>query len=455
MSSTLNTSQAILHGFLNQTHTSDLHADWINQPTPWPWVLASVTLSIVLGFLGVQASYKSWEPKVRRFSDSHIAIPLYPPADPKGYQPLHQRGLSSSSSTTISLLDERNKYGGLGRCALITSIIGLGWSTIRAGALLAVLVQITMGEKGHTYPGIISIVIMFTSVQTYLGTRAMPRILYLLILVDLCAIFASLILGLLLFLHDRDTAYQEFAISGGKCPCMLGYKTGHNMKSCSAFAQSLPTVVGCNSKYLWLNNTIPGSDGTEPMPYPKSCLLFSDSADGEDVDPNMMTYMVLAEIVVGGVGLLYGLIVLLFSSRWIPEVLRHPSQLLQALAMNRPASRKPDLRYESITGVDVARSHKMPGRAIGMTVLAFIALLIFAAVTIVVHVLDETRPIRMFYMDSSGPLANTLGDGTATADGGASWSDCFVVDTPVSADGGFHAWWAVKQSRILRTLALA
>ncbi|OQV08063.1 hypothetical protein CLAIMM_12389 [Cladophialophora immunda] len=455
MATASGTSQAVLHGFLDQDHTSDLHSDWINHPTPWPWVLASVTLSIVLGFLGVQASYKSWEPKVRRSSNSETGIPFYPPTDPKGYLPLHQRGLSSSSSTTISSLDETNKYGGLGRCALITSIIGLGWSTIRAGALLAVLIQITMGEKGHTYPGIISIVIMFTSVQTYLGTRAMPRILYLLILVDLCAIYASLVLGLLSFLHNKDTSYQEFAVSGGNCPCLLGYKTGRNMKSCAAFTQPLPNVVGCNSKYLWANNTVPGSDGLERMPYPKSCLLSSDAAGDKDIDPNMMTYMVLAEIVVGGVGLLYGLIVLLFSSRWVLEVLRHPSELLQALTMDRAGPRSRDLRYDAIPGPERARSHKMPGRAIGMTVLAFVALLMFAAVTIVVHVLDETQPIRMFYMDSFGPLADTLGDGTATADAGASWSDCFVVDTPVSADGGFHIWWAVRQSRILRALALA
>ncbi|EXJ71540.1 uncharacterized protein A1O5_05348 [Cladophialophora psammophila CBS 110553] len=425
--------QAVLQGYLDPTHTSDLHAEWVNHPTPWPWVLASVTLSIILGFLGVQASYKSWEPKARRFSDSDNAISIYPPADPKSYLPLHQRGLSSASSTTISSLDESNKYGGLGRCALIASIIGIGWSTIRAGALLAVLTQITMGERGHMYPGIISIVIMFTSVQTYLGSRAMPRILYLLIFVDLCAIYASLILGLLSFIHNKDTSYQEFA--------------------CAMFAQPLPNLVGCDSKYLWANNTVPGSMGAELMPYPKSCLLSSDAAGDKDIDPNMMTYMVLAEIIVGGVGLLYGLIVLLFSSRWIWEVLKHPSELLQALTLSKSKGRAQNFGYDSI-GVK-AKSHKMPGRAIGMTVLAFIALLMFAAVTIVVHVLDETQPVRMFYMDSLGSLANTLGDGTATADGGASWSDCFVVDTPVSADGGFHGWWAVRQSRILRALALA
>ncbi|OAP54373.1 hypothetical protein AYL99_11474 [Fonsecaea erecta] len=450
MSTVSGISQAVLHGFLDQNHTSNLHAEWINHPTPWPWVLASVTLSIILGFLGVQASYKSWEPKTRRFSSSDSEVPFYPPTDPKGYQPLYQRGLSSSSSSsTILSLDERNKYGGLGRCALITSIIGIGWSTIRAGAMLAVLIQITMGEKGHTYPGIISIVIMFTSVQTYLGTRAMPRILYLLILVDLCAIYASLVLGLLSFLQNKDTAYQEFAVSGGNCPCMLGYRTGHNMKSCAAFAQSLPSVVGCNAKYLWTNNTVSGSNGAELMPYPKSCLLSSNAAGDEDINPNMMTYMVLAEVIVGGVGLLYGLVVLLFSSRWVWEVLRHPAELLQALTINRPdINRKRDLRYGGTPTTEKPQSHKMPGRAIGMTVLAFIALLMFAAVTIVVHVLDETRPIRMFYLDSFGPLANT-------ADAGASWSDCFVVDTPTSADGGFHIWWAVRQSRILRALALA
>ena len=441
MAESLADSSSLLHGYLDTNHASSLFAEWVHRPTPWPWVLASVTLSIVLGFLGVQASYKSWEPKQKRaITDNGPSFHWFS-TQPKAYRPVHQRNPSDASLPSFS---ENNRFGGLGLFALVTSIIGIGWSTIRAAALVVILIQITKGETGHTYPGVISVVIMFTSVQTYLGSRAMPRILYLLIIVDLCVIYACVVLALLSFVKHKDTGYQQFSVLGGNCPCMLGFKTGHDMKSCSDFSAHLPTAVGCNLKFKWTNNT---------LTFPKSCLL-SDTSD-KDLDPNLMTYMVLAEIVVGSVGLLYGLIVLLFASRWLPSILRHPSQILHALTINDEKTHPRDREHANAAFSEKFKSHKLPGRAIGMTVLAFIALLSFAAVTIVVHVLDETRPIRIFYQDSYGLLTRTGIDGPATANGGQSWSDCFVVDTPFSGDGNFHAWWAYRESRILRAMALA
>ena len=415
----------------------------------------------------MQASYKSWESKPVKPRGSDSSFLLTPPLNPKAYQPLqqtnpyeHHRWSSASSNTyynriendavdtyladrrrssaSVYAFSEKNMHGGLGRFALITTIIGISWSTIRAGALLAILIQIMRDER-HTYPGVISIVIMFTSVQTYLGSRAMPRILYLIIVVDLLAIYTSIVLAVISFLEGKKTGYQQFGVSGGNCPCMLGFHTGHDMKSCAAFQN--PTTVGCNTNYSWANNTDPVTHAVNT--YPKSCLL---SGDDKDLNPNLMTYMVLAEIVVGGVGLLYGLIVLGFASRWIRRAVASPGQLFDAFTLGpdtlSPADRK-------------SGHHKMPGRAIGMTVLAFIALLMFAAVTIIVHVLDETRPIRVFYKDSFGPLVSGVSVGGNIPATGVSWSDCFVVDTPYSADGGFRMWWDVRQSRILRALALA
>ncbi|KAJ9609940.1 hypothetical protein H2200_006269 [Cladophialophora chaetospira] len=444
MSSTAGTSATLLHGYLDPTHVSSLYADWIHRPTPWPWVLASVVLSIILGFLGVQASYKSWEPKHQQPRMDTGSIYSFA-SDPKAYHLLHQRNPSDASMESFRVFAENNRYGGLGRFALITSIIGIGWSTLRAIALVVILIQITRGDTKHTYPGVISVVIMFTSIQTYLGSRAMPRILYLLIIVDLCVIYACIVLAMLSFVKHKETSYQEFTVQGGNCPCMLGFKTGRNMHSCAKLREHLPAVVGCDASYQPY-----GPNDT--MTYPMSCLL-SDKND-KDLDPNLMTYMVLAEIVVGSVGLLYGLIVLVFASKWIPDALKHPSQILHALPLHKSKTHRQDQEYASLSFQQKVKNHKLPGRAIGMTVLAFIALLMFAAVTIVVHVLDETRPIRLFYLDSVGALATAI-QGTLTTATGSSWSDCFVVDTPFSGDGNFRQWWDVRESRILRALALA
>jgi len=252
-------------------------------------------------------------------------------------------------------------------------------------------------------------------------------------------IYTSVVLAILAFLRDHQTSYQKFGVAGGHCPCMLGFRTGHDMQSCSSFPHP-STSAGCDATFLWANNTVPGTN--ETMTYPRSCLL-SDESD-KDLDPNLMTYMVLAEIIVGAVGLLYGLVVLGFASRWIPRAMASPRYLFDAFSLST-----------DINDRSTADSHKMPGRAIGMTVLAFIALLLFAAVTLVVHVLDETRPIRLFYQDSVGPRVDGVSVVGGNAPDGTSWSDCFVVDTPYWTDGGFKQWWEVRQSRVFRALALA
>lgn len=473
MSIRSNASEVVLHGYLDSTHTSNLTAYWINRPTPWPFVLASVGLSIILGFMGVQSSYKSWESDSPRFN-SESTIALTPNTGPKAYMPLlpgHHRRWSSANSSTYTQIIENDAmeayyadrrpsstylrrlsassmHGGLGRFALFTTALGISWSTIRAGALLAILIRITQGER-HTYPGIISVVIMFTSVQPYLGSRAMPRILYLLVVADLLAIYTGIVLATLSFFRAHRTSYQQFGVRGGNCPCMLGFRTADDMRSCASFAAHPPAQIGCDASFLWSNNTDSSTNAT--MTYPKSCLLSGDH--DKDLDPNLMTYMVLAEMIVGGVGLLYGLVVLAVAVRWIPRALRHPSRLFEAFALTDDHHGPTTTIYPSSSPVAPGRQ-KMPSRAIGMTVLAFIALLIFAAVTIIVHVLDETRPIRLFYMDSAGPLVVASSTAAPSSTGG-SWSDCFVVDTPYWADGGFALWWSFRQSRLMRALALA
>ncbi|KAL6245650.1 hypothetical protein RBB50_007649 [Rhinocladiella similis] len=452
MSASLNNVQATLHGYIDSTHISSSHAVWTRRPTPWPWVVASVTLSIILGFFGVLASYRSWEPKHKRtsglFSESFFSLS----PNPKSYQLIHYRGLSTSSMTTFSSYEESDaeRYGGLGRFAKIMVVVGIGWSTVRAAAVLVIMAQITTAGDEHTYPGIATIVIMFTSVQTYLGSRAIPRLMYLLLIIDMWAIYAAIVLALLSFVKDKGIQYQRFSVLGGKCPCLLGLKAANDMQSCAAFKEKLVAAgtsfeVGCDTAYLWTNST------NDNLAFPRPCLLSGEGRD-KDLDPNRMSYMVLAEIVVGGIGLLYGLIVLAFASRWIPQVLRYPSKLLHALTFDNIHTRKQDRDYANVQLYEKVKSHKPPIRTIVMTMLAFIALLACTAVTIVVHVLDETEPLTLFYMDSSGELVNAASNSTGSA--GTSWSDCFVVNTPFWTDGGFRQWWYITQSRITRALAL-
>ena len=72
-----NASTEILFGELNSAHNSTLSGYWINYPTPWPYLLISVAISIGLGWLGFRSSAKSWRP-VHKRGQQHQ---LLPPSD--------------------------------------------------------------------------------------------------------------------------------------------------------------------------------------------------------------------------------------------------------------------------------------------------------------------------------------------------------------------------------------
>ncbi|MCJ1341141.1 hypothetical protein MMC09_006437, partial [Bachmanniomyces sp. S44760] len=57
-----NASTQILYGELDSAHNSTLSSYWIDYPTPWPYLLISVTISIGLGWLGFRSLAKSWRP---------------------------------------------------------------------------------------------------------------------------------------------------------------------------------------------------------------------------------------------------------------------------------------------------------------------------------------------------------------------------------------------------------
>src|SRR4051794_17318542 len=93
----MSSTSPVLYGYLDPNHISNLNAYWIHHPTPWPFLLGSVLLSLVLGFIGYQTSFKSWAPKkpkknkfsVNAASNDNIPFtqvgpyPSYPPSRQK------------------------------------------------------------------------------------------------------------------------------------------------------------------------------------------------------------------------------------------------------------------------------------------------------------------------------------------------------------------------------------
>lgn len=456
----MSSTSPILHGYLDPNHISNLHAYWIHHPTPWPFLLISVLLSLVLGFIGFQTSSKSWAPKkpkkskrpkkntvpVNAASNDNSPFrqaepyPSYPPSRPKisfaqsmavlgsrivfeltadaaaKRQRLREREMFLEATyheqwlregRVINKEDDNTMHAGFGKFALIRTAVGLAWTTIRSAALFAFLVKIMLGSK-ESFPGVISIVILFASAQTYLGSRAMPRIAYIVVFLDLMVIYGSIgmtVYGFWKTQHD----YEKFGVAGGNCPCLLGTpKLG--FVSCAANATTFSSDKGCDSDYLWSNND---------QFFPKACVDSTDSLGNSLSDnPNEdATHLWNAEVIVGSVGLLYGLVVLYYGLLWVKAALKKPKLVMRPLPFSDRGKMIRAVRISSFTALN--------------------AIFVLTILTLTVHILDETKPIKIFYEDS-----------------GASWSDCFELTVPMDKSGFLKQWWNVKEDRLFRGIAV-
>ena len=107
-----------------------------------------------------------------------------------------------------------------------------------------------------------------------------------------------------------------------------------------------------------------------------------------------------------------------------------------------------------------------------MAYLSYLALWLFILYALIGHIFDEVDPTPYTYVDSFGPPINvsvfTSTPGSVPWDqshdssakfsefyGGNSttWSDCFELKPPKSADGNLKAWWNEQESKTLRVLA--
>lgn len=457
----MNDTHSLLHGNYDSNHTSTLYAYWIYYPTPWPFLLGSVLLSVALGFVGLQSSAKSWRPmnkKNKKFL--HHGVPQMEPneMESSSEQPpmlfdhrkkgifsviysLERPDRSLTRQQRRDFMTERRRFidedcqraalaeyraagipfnpehdqrvdGGLGKATLTRTMAGIAWTTMRAASIFALAIRITRGSK-DTYPGIVSVVILFCSAQTYLATRAMPRAVYLLVVLDLMAIYAALILMIYGILTQKD-AYGKVGIQGGECPWL---STG----TCSI--DSL-RQNGCIYNSTWdtmAHGYPPASPGSNSDPNPNI-----QNAHGHYHLPEVEVYVGLA-------GALYGILVMLVALSFIQHLIRTWREFW--------------LPFPAIKMASAGRLFYSGNK------LAFGVMLLLALVTLVVHLLDELHGREFNYADSFGPNIYSSGSQGRLQANGSSWSDCFTVKTPVDKWGSISAWWNIKESRAVRLLA--
>ena len=291
-----NASHNILHGGLNSAHTSTLSGYWVNYPTPWPYLLISVALSIGLGYLGFRSSAKSWTPTHKHTllpsNDLEMLEPNVKDTDqgpveqPRIYTDRKNQGfltglLEQNQLLTKMTKEERRAYlndrsnnlavdaqraalaeyaaagasfdpeddnkpdGGVGKFSMYKTLFGVCWTTIRSISIFSLAVQIATGASTNSYPGPLSVMILFASAQTYLAGRGMPRLFNVILAYDLLLIMIAFVLA---SFGPGSTVkyYGKIGIQGGSCPYYQ--HTAYNDQGCS---YSNWDTVGCSTNSTW------------------------------------------------------------------------------------------------------------------------------------------------------------------------------------------------------------
>ena len=329
-----NASTDILLGELDSAHNSTLSGYWINYPTPWPYLLVSVAISIGLGWLGFRSSAKSWRPLHKR-GNGHQLLPsndveLSTSRDPnvtaesepppqfytdrknhgflKGIIVREQRMKGMSKEERRAFLGDKNNNpvidaehaaaaesaatgqsfdpaddivpdGGVGKFTMYKTIFGVAWTTLRALSIF-VLAIVTAHDsktpsKTSSYPGPLSVMILFASAQTYLASRGMPRLFNVVLAYDLLLIWIAFVISS--FGPGSTTKYYgKVGIQGGNCPFFDRAKYNSNQECAAGRWQT----VGCATNSTW---------DTSAHNYPRAAWWFTGDPDPNTYGNSLLT----------------------------------------------------------------------------------------------------------------------------------------------------------------------
>ena len=322
-----NASHNILHGELDSAHTSTLSGYWINYPTPWPYLLISVALSIGLGYLGFCSSAKSWRPMhkhtllpsnddIEMLQPNVDAIYQEPREQPRIFTDKKNGGFFDGLLKQNQLLDKMTKKercaylndrsnnlaidaqraakaeyaaagqsfdpeddnrpdGGVGKFSMYKTIFGVCWTTIRSISIFSLAIQIATGVSTNSYPGPLSVMILFASAQTYLAGRGMPRVFNVILAYDLLLIWIAFVLAS--FGPDSTVKYYgKIGIQGGNCPYFPGTNS-YDHGGC--FHGDWPTV-GCSINSTW---------DTAIHEYPRTAWWYTGNPDPNTHGNSLLT----------------------------------------------------------------------------------------------------------------------------------------------------------------------
>ena len=329
-----NASTEILFGELDSAHNSTLSGYWIDYPTPWPYLLISVAISIGLGWLGFHSSAKSWHPMHKwgqqpplplssdmEMSASHentstIEIDQQPrlytdkknkaffqgiiarEARLRGMSKEERRAFRNDKSNnpfvdaqhaaraeytavgqSLDPADDIRPDGGMGKFNMYKSIFGIAWTTLRALSLFILAIKTAHDSKNpsiiSSYPGPLSVMILFASAQTYLAGRGMPRLFNAILAYDLVLIWVAFVVSS--FGPGSTTRYYgKIGVQGGNCPFFDRAKYNHHGEC----AYGRWETVGCSKNSTW---------DTSAHQFPRAAWWFTGNPDPNTYGNSLLT----------------------------------------------------------------------------------------------------------------------------------------------------------------------
>jgi hypothetical protein len=484
----------LTRGYLNPDHRSNITLGWTPStlPTPFPIVIVSSFVSIIITFIGWKTAVTTWTPPGRRRAlperplgfetwtwreklqwsmgasrqirerarYGNVAplepgddIPLKPPAkagmhirqgddkNPADYAPVHEpmpaaQGQDSVGQWLATPTTSRWDASTRNKIAVLVSVV---YNTLRAVVAAVTTLDIVVTHRG-THAAVSSLFLLYLSLQTFISNRKLPRIIIIVILVDL--VLAGL--SFLLAVWDLGAStYGDATLIGGNCPVFAD--------DCNSQAQKW-SQIGCGATIRGKQTSLNSDQSTMNPYYNRPVYPPYSSGNVNDQWGNRLRGI---EATVGVIGSIWTVVTLLGTLYEAWRVFVSMETLSHLLS---PVPFRDEYKIDKKTG---KRRKRLGWDATVMFALftlggAFVVVIL----SIAGHVSGETKSYGGSFIDGFGPPVmnnvsiSPLGVYTVSWGNATSWSDCFNITTPTSSNGFFDIWLSHSEQMALRPLRI-
>src|ERR1700760_4583203 len=247
-------SSAPLHsGTLLSSHTSTLAVAYTSYPTPWPILITSIVISLILGQIGWRSAYRSWHPH----ADMTRLVPqpgtdMYVEMEARKSE-LRQQNVRMSDWDYAHVQDthlydpndDRRADGGVRYWHMFITLFGAAWTTLRVIFTFALILAAAI-KPNASLPDPWSGIVLLVVCQIYMSSRGFPRAVNLLMAVNITLMFTAIILSAW-GPRSSSNYYGKMDVIGGNCPYFY-----HNDCPLGIYHQSKGIgIVGCETNSTW------------------------------------------------------------------------------------------------------------------------------------------------------------------------------------------------------------